>query len=144
MGGSVPGDHGSDLRDVAPHLRLRRRRADDPVGRQRLPSAHRAPAGVRVVALSGGYHRDDANARLARNNGMIASFSRALTEGLTAQQSDDEFNAMLDTTIQGIYEASLTYAPPRQSHVMKAALRGGLHRSITAYDPCVHQLGQRR
>ena len=63
---------------------------------------------VRVVALSGGYHRDDANARLARNHGMIASFSRALTEGLTAQQSDDEFNAMLDTTIQGIYEASLT------------------------------------
>jgi fructose-bisphosphate aldolase class I len=66
------------------------------------------PRVVRVVALSGGYHRDDANERLARNNGMIASFSRALTEGLTAQQSDAEFNAMLDATIQGIYDASLT------------------------------------
>jgi fructose-bisphosphate aldolase class I len=66
------------------------------------------PRVVRVVALSGGYHRDDANARLARNHEMIASFSRALTEGLTAQQSDAEFNAMLDATIQGIYDASLT------------------------------------
>jgi fructose-bisphosphate aldolase class I len=63
---------------------------------------------VWVVALSGGYHRDDANERLARNHGMIASSSRALTEGLTAQQSDDEFNATLDASIQGIYEASLT------------------------------------
>lgn len=66
------------------------------------------PRVVRVVALSGGYSREDANARLARNHGMIASFSRALTEGLTAQQTDAEFNAMLDTSIQGIYEASLT------------------------------------
>ena len=52
---------------------------------------------LRVVALSGGYGRDEANARLARNPGVIASFSRALTEGLTAQQSDDEFDAALDT-----------------------------------------------
>lgn len=66
------------------------------------------PRVVRVVALSGGYHRDDANARLARNHGMIASFSRALTEGLTAQQSDAEFNAKLNESIQGIFEASLT------------------------------------
>jgi fructose-bisphosphate aldolase class I len=66
------------------------------------------PRVVRVVALSGGYSRQDANARLARNHGMIASFSRALTEGLTAQQTDAEFNAMLDDSIQGIYEASLT------------------------------------
>ncbi len=66
------------------------------------------PRVVRVVALSGGYSRQDANARLARNHGMIASFSRALTEGLTAQQTDAEFNAVLDTSIQGIYEASLT------------------------------------
>jgi fructose-bisphosphate aldolase class I len=66
------------------------------------------PRVVRVVALSGGYSRQDANARLARNHGMIASFSRALTEGLTAQQTDAEFNAMLDASIQGIYEASLT------------------------------------
>lgn len=66
------------------------------------------PRVVRVVALSGGYSREVANARLARNHGMIASFSRALTEGLTAQQTDAEFNAMLDTSIQGIYEASLT------------------------------------
>jgi fructose-bisphosphate aldolase class I len=66
------------------------------------------PRVVRVVALSGGYSRVEANARLARNHAMIASFSRALTEGLTAQQTDAEFNAMLDTSIQGIYEASLT------------------------------------
>ncbi len=63
---------------------------------------------LKVVALSGGYSREDANARLARNHGMIASFSRALTEGLSAQQSDDEFNAMLDASIQSIYEASIT------------------------------------
>jgi fructose-bisphosphate aldolase class I len=66
------------------------------------------PKVLRVVALSGGYARDDANARLARNHGVIASFSRALTEGLTAQQTDDEFDAALDTTIAGIYAASIT------------------------------------
>ena len=66
------------------------------------------PAVVRVVALSGGYSREESNQRLARNNGVIASFSRALTEGLSAQQSDDEFNATLDATIQSIYDASLT------------------------------------
>jgi fructose-bisphosphate aldolase class I len=66
------------------------------------------PNVVRVVALSGGYSREDANARLARNTGVIASFSRALTEGLSAQQSDEDFDATLDTTIQDIYEASLT------------------------------------
>ena len=63
---------------------------------------------ARVVALSGGYSRDDANARLARNHGMIASFSRALTEGLSAQQSDAEFNSMLDAAIESIYQASIT------------------------------------
>lgn len=61
---------------------------------------------VKVVALSGGYSREVANTRLSQNNGMIASFSRALTEGLSAQQSDDEFNSMLDGTIDAIYEAS--------------------------------------
>jgi fructose-bisphosphate aldolase class I len=66
------------------------------------------PRVVRVVALSGGYSRDDANARLARNHGMIASFSRALTEGLTAQMSDAEFDAALDKTIDGIFAASST------------------------------------
>lgn len=66
------------------------------------------PAVVRVVALSGGYSREESNQRLARNNGVIASFSRALTEGLSAQQSDAEFNATLDATIQSIYDASLT------------------------------------
>jgi fructose-bisphosphate aldolase class I len=66
------------------------------------------PRVVRVVALSGGYSRDEANALLSRNHGVIASFSRALTEGLTAQQRDSEFNAALDRTIQSIYEASLT------------------------------------
>lgn len=63
---------------------------------------------VKVVALSGGYSREEANRRLSENNGMIASFSRALTEGLSAQQSDDEFNAMLDASIQAIYDASST------------------------------------
>ncbi len=66
------------------------------------------PKVLRVVALSGGYPRDDANARLARNHGMIASFSRALTEGLSAKQSEAEFDAVLDQTIQGIFEASRT------------------------------------
>ena len=64
------------------------------------------PRVIRVVALSGGYSRDDANAILARNPGMIASFSRALTEGLTAQQTDDEFNADLDAAIGSIFAAS--------------------------------------
>jgi len=63
---------------------------------------------VRVVALSGGYSRDEADARLARNHGMIASFSRALTEGLTFQMSDDEFDKTLDETIGEIYAASIT------------------------------------
>jgi len=63
---------------------------------------------VRVVALSGGYSREEANNRLSRNNGMVASFSRALSEGLTAQQSADEFNAMLDTSIESIFQASKT------------------------------------
>ena len=63
---------------------------------------------IRVVALSGGYARDEANALLAKNEGMIASFSRALTEGLSAQQSDDEFNATIAEAIDGIYRASIT------------------------------------
>ena len=66
------------------------------------------PHVVRVVALSGGYTQAEANEKLARNPGLIASFSRALTEGLTADQTDDEFNAMLSKSIQGIYEASNT------------------------------------
>jgi fructose-bisphosphate aldolase class I len=66
------------------------------------------PKLLRMVALSGGYSRDEANRRLSQNHGMIASFSRATTEGLSAQQSDAEFNAMLDSTIQSIYDASAT------------------------------------
>jgi fructose-bisphosphate aldolase class I len=66
------------------------------------------PKVLRVVALSGGYSRDEANRLLAENPGVIASFSRALTEGLSAQQSDAEFNATLDATIQSIYDASIT------------------------------------
>ena len=65
------------------------------------------PRVLKVVALSGGYSRDEANTKLARNPGVIASFSRALTEGLTAQQSDDEFNAALDRAIDSIYAASV-------------------------------------
>jgi fructose-bisphosphate aldolase, class I len=64
------------------------------------------PRVLRVVALSGGYSRDEANARLARNHGLIASFSRALTEGLSAQQNDEEFDAALDQSIGGIFAAS--------------------------------------
>ncbi|NRC56780.1 fructose bisphosphate aldolase [Mesorhizobium sediminum] len=64
------------------------------------------PRVMRVVALSGGYSRDDANAKLKQNAGMIASFSRALTEGLSAQQSDAEFDAALGSAIDSIFEAS--------------------------------------
>jgi fructose-bisphosphate aldolase class I len=66
------------------------------------------PRVLKVVALSGGYSRDDANERLARQHGMVASFSRALTEGLTAQQSDAQFDAALDAAIESIYQASKT------------------------------------
>ncbi|SDN34093.1 fructose-bisphosphate aldolase, class I [Lutimaribacter pacificus] len=65
------------------------------------------PAVMRVVALSGGYSRDEANDRLAQNTGMIASFSRALTEGLSAQQTDTEFNDTIAAAIDGIYRASV-------------------------------------
>ena len=65
------------------------------------------PKVMRVVALSGGYSRDEANALLARNAGLIASFSRALSEGLSAQQSDAQFNAALEKTVQSIYDASV-------------------------------------
>ncbi len=66
------------------------------------------PRVVRVVALSGGYSREEANKQLAKNHGVIASFSRALTEGLSAQQSETEFNGALDAAIQAIFEASNT------------------------------------
>jgi len=66
------------------------------------------PKVLRVVALSGGYSRDEANNRLRRNHGVVASFSRALAEGLSAQQSAAEFNATLDKSIQSIFEASKT------------------------------------
>jgi fructose-bisphosphate aldolase class I len=66
------------------------------------------PKVLRVVALSGGYSREQANSRLRRNHGVVASFSRALAEGLSAQQSDADFNATLDKSIQSIFEASKT------------------------------------
>jgi fructose-bisphosphate aldolase class I len=66
------------------------------------------PHVVRVVALSGGYSREEANEKLAQNHGLIASFSRALSEGLSAGQSDDDFNAVLGKTIKEIYDASIT------------------------------------
>jgi len=68
----------------------------------------RHPSVLRVVALSGGYSRDEANRRLGENHGVIASFSRALSEGLLAQQSEAEFDALLSATIQEIYAASIT------------------------------------
>ena len=66
------------------------------------------PNVLRVVALSGGYTRDEANDRLRRNHGIVASFSRALVEGLSAKQSDAQFNALLGASIQSIFEASNT------------------------------------
>ncbi len=66
------------------------------------------PKVLKVVALSGGYTRTEGNERLRRNHGVVASFSRALVEGLSARQSDAEFDAMLDSAIQSIYEASVT------------------------------------
>jgi fructose-bisphosphate aldolase class I len=66
------------------------------------------PRVLKVVALSGGYSRAEANEKLARQKGMVASFSRALTEGLTAQQSEAEFDAALDAAIESIYQASKT------------------------------------
>ncbi len=66
------------------------------------------PRVLKVVALSGGYSRDEANRRLSENKGMIASFSRALTEGISAKQSDAEFDAALDEAIESIYQASIT------------------------------------
>jgi fructose-bisphosphate aldolase class I len=66
------------------------------------------PKVLRLVALSGGYDRDEANSRLARNHGMIASFSRALTEGLSVDQSDEEFTATLQRSIESIFAASMT------------------------------------
>jgi fructose-bisphosphate aldolase class I len=65
------------------------------------------PRVLKVVALSGGYSRDDANMMLAKNTGVIASFSRALTEGLSAKQSDEQFDELLDSTIQSIFDASV-------------------------------------
>jgi fructose-bisphosphate aldolase class I len=65
------------------------------------------PRVLKVVALSGGYSRDEANRMLAQNDGVIASFSRALTEGLSAKQSEDQFDALLDSTIQSIFDASV-------------------------------------
>jgi fructose-bisphosphate aldolase class I len=66
------------------------------------------PQVLRVVALSGGYTRAEANAALARNHGVVASFSRALTEGLSAQQSQQQFDAALDASIESIFQASIT------------------------------------
>ena len=66
------------------------------------------PNVLKVVALSGGYSREEANQRLARQNGMVASFSRALSEGLSSQQSDEEFNQVLDASIESIFQASST------------------------------------
>ncbi len=76
------------------------------------PGFHRAlvdhPKVLKVVALSGGYTREEANRRLALNPGVVASFSRALTEGLNASQSAGEFDAMLDSSIASIFQASMT------------------------------------
>ena len=75
----------------------------------------RHPKVLKVVALSGGYSREEGNHRLRRNHGVVASFSRALVEGLSVEQSDAEFNTLLDSTIQSIYEASMTKSGARDS-----------------------------
>jgi len=97
---------------------IRKHLADVPAGKQvmlKLTLPTRAnlykplvddPRVMRVVALSGGYSRDEANAKLKQNDGVIASFSRALTEGLSANQTDDQFNAVLGSAIDSIFEAS--------------------------------------
>ena len=79
---------------------------------------------LRVVALSGGYSREEANDRLARNNGVIASFSRALTEGLSAQQSDEEFDATLDASIRQ-HLRGLAHLARTGSKKKKKKKRGG-------------------
>lgn len=80
------------------------------------------PSVVRVLALSGGLSREEANERLRRNHGIVASFSRALVEGLSAQQSDAEFDGLLDQSIQSIFEASTnkTGDPVSESHLISA------------------------
>jgi len=85
----------------------------------------RHPHVVRVLALSGGYSRDEANARLRRNHGLVASFSRALVEGLTAQQSDVEFSALLDGAVQSIFEASTMKEEPTR-RITVEHLNGGV------------------
>ncbi len=90
------------LQDKATRLRIDSVRSTTAVGSVRHPNV------FRVVALSGGYGLEEANDRLRRNHGIVASFSRALVEGLSAQQSDVEFNALLDRSIQNIFEASNT------------------------------------
>jgi fructose-bisphosphate aldolase class I len=87
----------------------------------------RHPRVVRLLALSGGYSRDHGNARLRRNHGVVASFSRALVEGLSCQQTDAEFNARLDAAIQSIFEASTvkeqaTKPTSDEGHRVKAAV----------------------
>jgi fructose-bisphosphate aldolase, class I len=88
------------------------------------------PKVLRVVALSGGYSREEANNRLRRNHGIIASFSRALAEGLSAQQSDAEFNAMLDQSIQSIFEASTIKVGDDQSIGEQSDGRSRLTRTV--------------
>jgi len=78
----------------------------------------RHPKVLRVLALSGGYSRQEANGRLRRNHGIVASFSRALVEGLSAQQSEAEFNALLDKSVQSIFEASSTKAGRESKNLM--------------------------
>lgn len=83
------------------------------------------PNVLRLLALSGGYSRTEANLRLARNHHLIASFSRALTEGLSIRQDDDEFNRVLDTSIQSIFDASMKKS---QTPMSAAASRHTQHR----------------
>ena len=80
------------------------------------------PNVVRVLALSGGYSREEGNSRLRRNHGLVASFSRALVEGLSARQSDAEFNALLDAAIQSIFEASTVKEEARTGSQPKATV----------------------
>src|SRR5580700_9882352 len=88
------------------------------------------PKVVRVVALSGGYTRDEANRLLRRNHGVVASFSRALVEGLSAQQSPAEFNALLDAAIRSIYEASTNKSGEDRSAGEESVTRSRFTRTV--------------
>jgi fructose-bisphosphate aldolase class 1 len=104
--GQPTADYLWNVKRVVPFLKVDKGLADEKDGVHLMKSMPQLAVLPRVVALSGGYSREEGNERLRRNHGVVASFSRALLEGLSAQQSDAEFNALLDAGIRSIFEAS--------------------------------------